>query len=172
QVRNEQAKALRLMTAPKLTTTWGAGFSFGKCHGERAVGYDPFLPQIFDGEEFSKFARLWTRGYDVYTPSRSYVFHDYNHLNAPHAQGWRASRQRDEAAELAASNARLWTLLGMPNGATDPAVVEDVRYGTWGLGRKRSLEQLYEYVGVDLSRKTYYGHQADRCGTVDFVPFE
>lgn len=35
--------------------------------------------QIFDGEEFSKMARLWTHGYDVYTPKRSYIVHDYSH---------------------------------------------------------------------------------------------
>jgi len=23
---------------------------------------------VFDGDEFAKYARLWTRGYDVYTP--------------------------------------------------------------------------------------------------------
>lgn len=38
-------------------------------------------PQIFDGEEFSKMLRLWTNGYDVYTPSRSYIGHDYGHTD-------------------------------------------------------------------------------------------
>ena len=33
---------------------------------------------IFDGEEFAKYARLWTRGYDVYTPNRVLVAHDYS----------------------------------------------------------------------------------------------
>lgn len=67
------------MVTPKLTTTWGAGFSFSKCHAERRVPYDPYLEGIFDGEEFSKMVRLWTNGYDVYTPSRSHIVHDYNH---------------------------------------------------------------------------------------------
>lgn len=35
--------------------------------------------KIFDGEEFSKMLRLWTNGYDVYTPSRGYIGHDYSH---------------------------------------------------------------------------------------------
>ena len=39
--------------------------------------YDPHLPQIFDGEEFSRASRLWTHGYDMYTPTRGIVFHDY-----------------------------------------------------------------------------------------------
>lgn len=69
------------MVAPKLTTTWGAGFSFSKCHAERRVPYDPHLEGIFDGEEFSKMVRLWTNGYDVYTPRRSHLVHDYSHPN-------------------------------------------------------------------------------------------
>lgn len=67
------------MVAPKLTTTWGAGYSFSKCHAERRVPYDPHLDGIFDGEEFSKMVRLWTNGYDVYTPRRSHLVHDYSH---------------------------------------------------------------------------------------------
>lgn len=39
----------------------------------------PRTSQIIDGEEFSKMLRLWTNGYDVYTPSRSYIGHDYRH---------------------------------------------------------------------------------------------
>lgn len=38
---------------------------------------DPHLHQLFYGEEVSKFARLWTRGYDVYTPYKNIAFHDY-----------------------------------------------------------------------------------------------
>lgn len=34
--------------------------------------------KVFDGEEFSMHARLWTRGYDTYTPDKSLVGHDYN----------------------------------------------------------------------------------------------
>lgn len=67
------------MTEPKLTTTWGAGYSFSKCHAERRVPYDPYLEKIFDGEEFSKMVRLWTNGYDVYTPRRGHLVHDYSH---------------------------------------------------------------------------------------------
>lgn len=37
--------------------------------------------QIFDGEEFSRMARLWTNGYDVYTPRRGYIFHDYQNTD-------------------------------------------------------------------------------------------
>jgi hypothetical protein len=32
-----------------------------QCHADRKVPYDPHLPSLFDGEEYSKYARLWTR---------------------------------------------------------------------------------------------------------------
>lgn len=32
-----------------------------QCHADRHTPYDPHLPSLFDGEEFSKYARLWTR---------------------------------------------------------------------------------------------------------------
>jgi len=52
--------AVNLKT-PLLAHSWNAGFSFHKCHMEEVVPYDFFMPQIFDGEEFTRFARLWTR---------------------------------------------------------------------------------------------------------------
>jgi hypothetical protein len=44
---------------------------------EKKTPPDPHLHQLFIGEEISKFARLWTRGYDVYTPNKNIAFHDY-----------------------------------------------------------------------------------------------
>jgi hypothetical protein len=57
--RNYPATAAIHLQEPKLTTLWAAGFSFSKCHAELLVPYDPNLLQIFDGEEFSRGARLW-----------------------------------------------------------------------------------------------------------------
>jgi len=75
-VRNMQAKAARNLKRPKLTTLWAAGLSFSKCHAERVVPYDPHTPYIFWGEEFTRTARFFTHGYDVYTPDRTIIAHD------------------------------------------------------------------------------------------------
>ena len=42
---------------PLLSTAWNAGFSFSKCHLEESAPYDPFIPLLFDLEEFPRFAR-------------------------------------------------------------------------------------------------------------------
>ena len=72
-------KCARSLPEPKLTNgIWGAGLSFSKCHAERKAPYDPHTPQIFDGEEFSRSVRFWTWGYDIYTPNRVNVVHNYH----------------------------------------------------------------------------------------------
>jgi len=77
-VRNWGTKCMRMMPEPKLTNiVWGAGLSFAKCHAERKVPYDPHTPHIFDGEEYNRGLRFWTHGYDIYTPNRVYVVHNY-----------------------------------------------------------------------------------------------
>jgi hypothetical protein len=118
-VRNEQAKAAINLDKPILAPLWAAGLSFSKCHAEKKTPYDPKLPQIFDGEEFSKFARLWTRGYDTYSPHRSIVVHDYQHREGPgpNPLGWTRNAQ-----EFQRSTTRLKTLLGLPEGVRTPEV--------------------------------------------------
>ena len=107
-VRNQQAKAARNLARPKLSTLWAAGLAFSKCHAERRVPYDPFTPHVFDGEEFSRGARLWTAGYDFYTPSRTVIAHDYkrSQRDAKHS-AW----DHGSGNERTKSHARLATLL-------------------------------------------------------------
>ena len=48
---------------PLLSHAWSAGFSFSKCHLEESAPYDPFTEYTMGVEQFSRFARFWTRGY-------------------------------------------------------------------------------------------------------------
>lgn len=59
------------------TAMWGAGLSFHRCHAEINVPVDPYLDNVFDGEEGSRGIRFFTHGYDVYSPHRVLVTHDY-----------------------------------------------------------------------------------------------
>jgi hypothetical protein len=97
-VRNWGTKCMRSMPKPKLTNmVWGAGLSFSKCHAERKAPYDPHTPHIFDGEEFSRALRFWTWGYDIYSPHRVYVVHNYLDsqvsLAIPQHQCWSLSAE-------------------------------------------------------------------------------
>ena len=70
-VRKHAGEGGSLLKKPKLTTLWAAGLSFSRCHAERTVPYDPYTPYIFWGEEFSRTARFFTHGYDIYTPPKN-----------------------------------------------------------------------------------------------------
>ncbi len=63
---------------PILSTLINSGFTFSKCHYIKNVPYDPDIYKLFDGEDIYHYVRLWTRGYDVYTPNKVVVVHDYD----------------------------------------------------------------------------------------------
>jgi len=127
-------------------TSKAAGLSFSKCHAERKVPYDPHLPGIFDGEEFSRAARLWTYGYDIYTPHRAYAFHDYrsSFLN-PVKEEW---MKNPDWKVLEASQKRIRGLIGMPNGLDEKGTAF-LRRSLYGLGDRRTLDQFIAFTGVD-----------------------
>jgi hypothetical protein len=137
-VRNQQAAAARALARPKLNTLWGAGLSFSKCHAEVVVPYDPHLDHVFDGEEFSRAVRLFTWGYDLYTPHRNRVFHDYT----PVSHRWVAA---DGGGNFTRAIERLHTLL-LSEGGRDP---EFDRFGKYGFGKCRTYEQAIAFTGVD-----------------------
>uniref|UniRef100_A0A7S1VEF1 Uncharacterized protein n=1 Tax=Grammatophora oceanica TaxID=210454 RepID=A0A7S1VEF1_9STRA len=155
------AKAMDL-EKPLLAHAWSAAFSFAKCHLEETTPYDPFIPYLMGAEQFARYARLWTRGYDVYTPTRNIVYHDYIPNPDGHGmQEWmrqRRKRIRDESMD------RVMAILEQK----DDAAIQH-NSGIYGLGKRRSLAQLEKYVGIDLARKT--GNGAD-CGSKQWVPYD
>jgi len=166
--RNGDAFSAFWLTRPKLGSLWAAGFSFMKCHGERQVPYDPQLPGIFDGEEFSRSARLWTRGYDFYTPHRPVVVHDYNKPKDYNPQSWQKNgNDKYKKQDKERSRKRIFTLLRMQGGNLTEAAQQAL--GKYGLGKLRTLEQYQTYMGVDLWAREM---KENKCGTLDWVLFE
>lgn len=134
----------RNLNKPLIMKGWSAAFSFAKCHLEESTPYDFFLPQIFQGEEFPRFARMWTRGYDVYTPTRNIVFHDYTPTNVK----WPDSGiQRKWAQE------RIRTLLQMPTPNFEVTERMYSNLNLYGLGARRSFADFMSFVGYDLKTK-------------------
>lgn len=136
-VRNDQASAAANLERPLLGKLWAAGLSFSRCHAERDVPADPNLKQIFDGEEFSRGARLWTNGYDFYTLSRPVVGVYYGSEKG--GQGsWRS-----DGEEMAQSHERLSQLLCRGVGPT-PEALEG-----FDLGHRRRFEDYVALTGID-----------------------
>ena len=59
---------------PFQATCWGACFSFSRGDFFWEVGYDPYTPFLFFGEEMDISARGWTWGWDYFSPSETVVF--------------------------------------------------------------------------------------------------
>lgn len=81
---------------PKLSADWAlpsprltrqgfaaAGYLFGDAQCMLDVPLDPLIPYLFDGEESLYSARLWTAGWDMYSPMEANILHYYVRPGAP-----------------------------------------------------------------------------------------
>jgi hypothetical protein len=139
---------VEMLSKPLLSHTWSPGFSFAKCHLEESAPYDGLSPFVAGVEAFARYARFWTRGYDVYTPTQNIVYHNYQPNPDGHGTTeWMKARQqriRDRSLQ------RIRSFLGLPDG------LEGFRLdnlGIYGIGKRRTLQQLSDFVGVDLEKK-------------------
>ena len=171
QVRTHATKCARNLPRPKLTNAvWGAGLSFSKCHAELKVPVDPHTPGIFDGEEFNRAARFWTYGYDIYTPHRVYVLHDYpGSQHNPKTSGW--GHGKFSQNDLKHAFYRLNTVLDVPGGEQNYDKAMRLKKSKFGLGDRRSLDDLIQFSGIDLRHKKPSIDGVNRCGNLQWVGF-
>jgi hypothetical protein len=163
--RNGRARRIRNMRAPKLTNLWAAGLSFSLCDAERNVRNDPTLNYVFDGEEFSRAARMWTNGFDFYTPTTAAVFHDYSKAGTVVEFPFDYTiRER--------SHERIKDLLKPYTSRAE----HDAKFGVYGLGTKRTLEGFLEHTGMWPYKypATNYRRPGDDCtkSALTWVPYQ
>lgn len=114
------------------------GFMFGPGKMVREVPFDPSLDHLFTGEEILYSARLFTHGYDVFSPPRNYAHHHYGRKAAPKYWGDLDIRSGQEA-----SQARVVRALGLDGGHPDAGVL-----GAYGFGTERSVSQFMAFAGI------------------------
>lgn len=119
-----------------------AGFLFGPKAAFDEVPYDPRL--YFIGEEVTLGVRLWTHGWNVYSPSEVLIYHFYGRLEG-RPKHW--TDNPNWGALDQASFSRVRHLLGI-EAATDPASLDGLQH--YGLGRARSLQQYLRYADVSF----------------------
>lgn len=123
-----------------------AGFLFAAGRFVEEVPYDPYL--YFHGEEQSLAIRAFTRGWDIFHPLTTPVYHLYKSEGTPYAShhwhGEADARRAFRSAYLAdRSRLRLNRLLmgdGLP--------------GAYGLGQARTMAQFRELSGIDYAART------------------
>lgn len=136
------------------------------------------------------FARLWTRGWDFFSPGRPIAYHQWarSARESVHAQDAAQLHGKDvRAAARAASQQKVLAVLGLAtwpgagggssgrsSAATASAVgasaqgvaevpVDWAPGGRWGLGLVRSVAQMEGHMGVSLRDRRVVDERA-RCG--------
>jgi hypothetical protein len=110
--------------------------------------------------EFSRAVRFWTYGYDIYSPHRVYVVHNYHSSQSdPKHFGWYGNREEKEEDRVEHSVFRLKTLFQMPGGDTDPSKILALHQSKYGLGDRRTYDQVIEFSGIDTRHRTILGNR-------------
>lgn len=103
----------------------------------------------------------------MYTPHRPIISHDSSQLEGSDAWKYFGSTEEIKVKELHDSNMRIRTVLGMEGGGSDLKSL--LALGRYGLGTKRTFDQLIAFMGVDFRKSIVYD---SRCHALSFVPFE
>eukprot|EP00535_Pseudo-nitzschia_heimii_P005467 CAMPEP_0197184714 /NCGR_PEP_ID=MMETSP1423-20130617/10409_1 /TAXON_ID=476441 /ORGANISM="Pseudo-nitzschia heimii, Strain UNC1101" /LENGTH=518 /DNA_ID=CAMNT_0042635597 /DNA_START=253 /DNA_END=1809 /DNA_ORIENTATION=+ len=157
---------------PLLAHTWAPGFSFAKCHLEEAAPADGFLRFVpSDVEAFARYARMWTRGYDVYTPTKNFAFARAP-IEDPHKTEWMDKWRGQKTTVLEESLKRIRSYLEIPEIGSNEAPTEKLdNMGIYGIGKRRTLKQFNEFVGIDLV--TQQSRAVGKpCENFEWVPYD
>lgn len=132
--------------------------------------------------------RFFTHGYDVYTPDRVLVTHDYKghqsnpvvhtwgrqHENAPPEviPVWRRDieEQRPNVTTIGTRRVNMMLGIGTDEYSEEERLeIEQMRASRFGIGTKRTLEQASEFSGINLRERKM---ETNRCGNLEWVPYE
>lgn len=119
------------------------GMIFGPGGLFKEVALDPGLDFLFQGEEVLLSARMFTHGWDLFTPSENVVLHHYERKDGPRfwqdLQGYR-DRQLQ-------SLRRVKQLMGLE--VPDLSLTDK-----YGMGRVRTLAQWWSFCRLDPAART------------------
>ena len=145
---------------PRFAPFAAAGYFVAHADFLKDVPFDPLLPWIFMGEEIIMSTRLWTAGYDIFSPSQAVVSHVYVRQHKP--KFWESVQRllegnQGELLEGLVLN-RIKHQLGYPEAARDfiPKHLGKTllaHISRYGMGTIRPLDEYLQLVGLDLLQK-------------------
>ncbi len=147
---------------PQPSAFCAAGLLFGPSAIIEDAPYDPHI--YFQGEEITLAVRLWTRGWDIFSPSKVIAYHDYTN-RADRVRHWKD--EVDWATLNNLSVARVRHLLGVEQSA-DPEVFKDL--DQFGLGTDRTLADYEAFSGVNFADQTIDGQPAAQPDEPEELP--
>ncbi len=137
---------------PAPTAFCAAGLLFAPSAIITDVPYDPAI--YFQGEEITLAVRLWTCGWDLYTPNKLVAYHDYSE-RPNRVRHW--NDEVDWGALNETSMARVRHLLKMEI-STSPEVLKDL--DRYGLGAARTLSEYEHFSGINFVNRSIDGRVA------------
>ncbi|KAF0718053.1 Aste57867_1931 [Aphanomyces stellatus] len=155
---------------PQMTALWGGCLSFSKCHAERRAQNDKHMNWVFWGEEYLRSMQLWTRGYDLYSPSRHghVVFHNWSDDKgmkkrfSDNVTKIMTLAKHDEEVELAYNRLRM--VLDLPF----QGPVDALEIATYHGGHVRSIEQFLAFSGISNVNASF---DENSCHQLHWVPY-
>ena len=182
------------ITRPLLSRTYSPSFVFSKCHYQTSIPQDPFAVQLLNTEQFPHFARLWTRGYDVYTPTFNLVYKDNSDLHPLHHTAGHGDKgekkwprndneRRDAHVRMKVmlnihhgiTNSEMSSMTAGGSGSGGRMITARANLGIYGLGRRRTLDQLLQFASIALPDSEFrgqYGNEGKDCANLHWVPYD
>lgn len=114
------------------------------------VPFDPYLSYLFFGEEIHYSARLWTAGYNIYSPSKHYIVHKYGKRGVRFWDDQPGEFKKCEVKAIARMRAQ-W----------DQVAKDDIPQGfaanleRYAMGKERPLSEYWKKAGIDFKKKTF-----------------
>ena len=133
------------------------GCVFAKSKFLLDVPFDPYLPNLFNGEEFLFSARMWTSGWNFYNISKKICSHHYTRDEKP--KYWNDNQKTDKKKKhyihvKKISNQRVKHLIGLNNEIKSLNKKDQANCLThidkYGLGSVRTISDYYDFVGLTI----------------------
>ena len=145
------------LDVPRFAPFTAAGYFVAHADFLKDVPFDPFLPWIFMGEEIIMSTRLWTAGYDIFSPIQAVVGHIYVRRHKP--KFWesvhRAFGYGIHNPLQAMVLKRIKYQLGYPEAAADMLETKSLLTAVehYSMGKERPLSTYLELVGLNMTTK-------------------
>lgn len=145
------------LETPRHSAFVAAGFFIAHGTIVDTVGFDPFLPFLFMGEELALSVRMWTHGYDIYAPSQDVLQHEYVRKESPKfwesvGQVYSHANLHNELTDVVVQ--RVQYLSKFPE-ADSPEKLQPrtllLRFDQFGCGNVRHERDFAKAMGLDFA---------------------
>lgn len=132
---------------PILSLFYAAGFNFSLSTVIKDCPQNPNLKCLFFGEESINAVRLFTNGYNFYTPTQAICYHLWNRKDFLRKGVWRDLFKDNKLNQLLTDleNKSKLNAQKLLNGQDNDKI--------YGLGKQRTLKQYQEFCGIDFKNK-------------------